>query len=229
MKCHFLKGRRLVDDPKYQRTGCSSNEVRCSRNRLTGAATHAFQNQNRSVPGLLHALSLVFIRVLSLCLYQILGGARTDRTRAHEMRQLGSNAEALPGKEDTTTNNIELNKKKFAESTSRDADPTEYFRRRRASRAFKTRGQTRRTPMQAESQNDWQNWWPTRVAAEATKESSLTRTDSCSSRYRPSDVRDPKRQGFGPAMCVRHVDVRVICILHNDAQFAAFFVDPRAK
>lgn len=57
----------------------------------------------------------------------------------------------------------------------------------------------------------------------------LTRTDSCSSRYRPSDVRDPKRQGFGPAMCVRHVDVRVICILHNDAQFAAFFVDPRAK
>lgn len=61
------------------------------------------------------------------------------------------------------------------------------------------------------------------------RESSLTRTDSCSSRYRPSDVRDPKRQGFGPAMCVRHVDVRVICILHNDAQFAAFFVDPRAK
>ena|SRR5215468_2159176 len=31
------------------------------------------------------------------------------------------------------------------------------------------------------------------------------------------------------AMCVRNVDVHVSCSSHVDAQFAAFFIDPRAK
>ena len=31
------------------------------------------------------------------------------------------------------------------------------------------------------------------------------------------------------AMCVRLVDVRITCGLHDDAQIAAVFIDPRAK
>jgi len=31
------------------------------------------------------------------------------------------------------------------------------------------------------------------------------------------------------AMCVRLVDVRITCGLHEDAQIAAVFIDPRAK
>ncbi|CAG7825223.1 unnamed protein product [Allacma fusca] len=31
------------------------------------------------------------------------------------------------------------------------------------------------------------------------------------------------------AMCVRLVDVRITCGLHDDAQLAAVFIDPRAK
>ena len=31
------------------------------------------------------------------------------------------------------------------------------------------------------------------------------------------------------AMCVRNVDVHVSCSSHVDAQFAAFFIDPRAE
>lgn len=31
------------------------------------------------------------------------------------------------------------------------------------------------------------------------------------------------------AICVQHVDVRVSCSSHYDAQFAAVFIDPRAK
>ncbi len=32
-----------------------------------------------------------------------------------------------------------------------------------------------------------------------------------------------------PAKCVRSVDVHVSCNSHYDAQFAAFFIDPRAE
>lgn len=31
------------------------------------------------------------------------------------------------------------------------------------------------------------------------------------------------------AMCVRSVDVHVSCSSHDDTQFAAFFIDPRAE
>ena len=32
-----------------------------------------------------------------------------------------------------------------------------------------------------------------------------------------------------PAICVQSVDAHMSCSSHSDAQFAAFFIDPRAK
>ena len=33
----------------------------------------------------------------------------------------------------------------------------------------------------------------------------------------------------GSAICVQSVDAHMSCSSHSDAQFAAFFIDPRAK
>lgn len=46
---------------------------------------------------------------------------------------------------------------------------------------------------------------------------------------RPSDRRGPGLEVTRAAMCVRLVDVRITCGLHDDAQLAAVFIDPRAK
>lgn len=85
-----------------------------------------------------------------------------------------------------------------------------------------------------ESQESWPPTSWTRSKLEATPPREERRGPSAREKSLGRDAKPTLSQTWAvdepvPAMCVQSVDDHMSCSSHSDAQFAAFFIDPRAK
>ena len=54
-------------------------------------------------------------------------------------------------------------------------------------------------------------------------------SEKCLFQQKPTLSQAGTLDGPASAICVQSVDAHMSCSSHSDAQFAAFFIDPRAK